>query len=234
MNELSNEMKEALRKTVEELKKMTTPQLARKLNEHSLTPFAKTIDLLTLNAEDYELLARYSTISVVEIMQHVLDNEYSGLPALIQIIKWFEGTHYQQYIKIREYDRNFIYVTINTPNILIGFCNAHDEDPTDGWPSYLYINGRICFDHEKLYDKWSNAHQPYFFPQTKEQFNNLLKIIDYVGTDEYYNFCCDTDDEHNTDEMEAVYKACEDFADWSNYVEDCIPSHLRELFKSDE
>ena len=234
MNELSNEMKEALRKTVEELQKMTPPQLARKLNEHSLAPFAKTIDILTLNAEDYELLARYSTISVVEIMQHVLDNEYSGLPALIQVIKWFEGTHYQQYIKIREYDRNFIYVTINTPNILIGFCNAHDEDPTDGWPSYLYINGRICFDHEKLYDKWSNAHQPYFFPQTKEQFNNLLKIIDYVGTDEYYNFCCDTDDEHNTDEMEAVYKACEDFADWSNYVEDCIPSHLRELFKSDE
>ena len=80
MNELSNEMKEALRKTVEELKKMAPPQLARKLNEHSLTPFAKTIDLLTLNAEDYELLARYSTISVVEIMQHVLDNEYSGLP----------------------------------------------------------------------------------------------------------------------------------------------------------
>lgn len=37
-----------------------------------------------------------------------------------------------------------------------------------------------------------------------------------------------------SDEMEAVYKACEDFADWSNYVEDCIPSHLRELFKSDE
>jgi CheY-specific phosphatase CheX len=45
MNELSNEMKEALRKTVEELKKMVTPQLARKLNEHSLTPFAKTIEL---------------------------------------------------------------------------------------------------------------------------------------------------------------------------------------------
>lgn len=45
MNEISNEMKEALRKTVEELKKMATPQLARKLNEHSLTPFAKTIEL---------------------------------------------------------------------------------------------------------------------------------------------------------------------------------------------
>ena len=30
MNELSNEMKEALRKTVEEIKKMTQPQLARK------------------------------------------------------------------------------------------------------------------------------------------------------------------------------------------------------------
>lgn len=232
MNELSDEMKFALRKTIEELKKMTAPQLARKLNEHSITPFAKTVDLLTLTAEDYELLARYSTISVVEIMQHVLDNEYSGLPSLIQVIKWFEGTHYQPYIKIREYDRNFIYVTINTPNILIGFCNAHDEDPTDGWSSYLYINGRICFDHNKLYDKWSNAHQPYFLPQTKEQFDNLLKIIDYVASDLYVEHYEDeSDDEDIHSDMDNAYKAVEDFADWSNYITECIPEHLRSLFK---
>ena len=231
MNELSDKMKEALCKTVEEIQKMTDTELFHKLNEHSKTPFAITTDLLSLTTDDYELLARYSNISVVEIMKHVHDNAYSGLPALIKVIRWFEGSHYQQYIKIREYDRNFIYVTINTPNILIGFCNTHDENTSTGYPSYLYINGRICFDHDKLYDKWSNAHQPYFLPHTKEQFDNLLKIIDYVGTDEYYNLCCDTDDEHNTDEIEAVYKACEDFADWSNYITECIPEHLRSLFK---
>lgn len=64
--------------------------------------------------------------------------------------------------------------------------------------------------------------------------NALESYRSPLASDEYYNLCCDTDDEHNTDEMEAVYKACEDFADWSNYVEDCIPPHLRELFKGDE
>ena len=59
MNEISNEMKESLRKTVEEIKKMTPTQLARELNEHSLTPFAKTIDLLTLNVEDEECIPEH-------------------------------------------------------------------------------------------------------------------------------------------------------------------------------
>lgn len=221
-------LEDALKATVDEIKNMDSVELHKRLMESSKAPFAVLVDNLLLTQDDFDLMAKYSNESAEEIEQLVRTNNYTGMPQFLQTLKWFETTHYQPYIKISEYNELFIYATVTTDSLLLAFTNPHDEDATHAWPSYLYVNGRICFDHYKLFDKWSKACQPYFLPPTKELFDAVIKVADYVGSDEFFNY-------YNSDEgddmLHDVYQGAEDIADWSNYMMECVPKHLYNLYK---
>ena len=74
-----------------------------------------------------------------------------------------------------------------TITLILGFYNKLVENHSKS--SYIYINGRIRLEHTKLFDKWRNCYTPSIhLPETKEDFNNLIKLMDYVGSDEFFNF----------------------------------------------
>lgn len=164
--------------------------------------------------------------NVEKVITKLEHSQYENLDDFIRVLNWFIDTPYAQYLHI-DFEDRYIFATINSPSLLLGFCNE-----TDDW-DYYYLNGKICFEHNKLFDKWSNSCTPLFLPKTKTQFDAALNLINYISSDEYYKLYSldyeDVDDESSLH----LYKAVEDFTDWSNHIEECIPVHLRHLYKEE-
>lgn len=135
-----------------------------------------------------------------------------------QLVTWFKDTKYADKIKVHD-DESEIYnfCTINTDTLVLGFCNKHDIDDPKGRSSYVYINGHVCFEHREMFDKWRNCiTPPMFLPTSKEQFDALLKLLEYV---ESTQFLLDADDETTDEEFDKilskVYADVEDLLDYN-------------------
>lgn len=72
------------------------------------------------------------------------------------------------------------FANINGKNIIGGFC-----EPNNG-ESYCYIDGKICFDNENCYDKWSKCPYSYPIPKTDEQLKYILSKMEYLASPEGY------------------------------------------------
>lgn len=182
-----------------------------------------------VNANTIQILSslvRTDKHNVEKISAQLEQSQYENLNDFVRVLNWFIDTPYAQYLHI-DLEDHYIFATINSPTLLLGFCNK-----TDDW-DYYYLNGKLCFEHNKLFDKWSNSCSPLFLPKTKEQFNAALNLINYIASDEYYKLSSldyvDVDVE--SDNVLSLYKAVEDFTDWSSHIEECIPVHLHHLYK---
>ena len=64
--------------------------------------------------------------------------------------------------------------------ITAGFC-----EPNNG-ESYSYIDGKICFDNVKCFDKWSKCPYSFPIPKTEKQFEYVLSKMQYLASSEGY------------------------------------------------
>lgn len=124
-------------------------------------------------------------------------------------------------------EESHLEVYIDNGNFLALMCNKHDENAMD---FHYYGNGKIAIDNSNLFDKWSKCQDQYFFPTDETQWEALFKVFDYVGSREYYDMYMKDDDD--MEYPENIFKAVEDLVDWSTYMEECIPKHLREKYKN--
>lgn len=160
----------------------------------------------------------------------------TDLEKFYQLVEWFKSTPYN-FLKIEKEDQ-YHFASLGNydgqikPNIILGFASKHDENLKNS--SYLYINGRVCFDHAKIFNKWSDSLQPIFLPETKEQFDHLVKLLNYVSSDEYLNFYNETDlSEINDPILDKLYEPLADICDYSDCLFEHIPAHLQHLYKED-
>lgn len=64
--------------------------------------------------------------------------------------------------------------------ITAGFC-----EPNNG-ESYSYIDGKICFDNVKCFDKWSKCPYSFPIPKTGKQFDYVLSKMQYLASSDGY------------------------------------------------
>ena len=64
--------------------------------------------------------------------------------------------------------------------IIAGFC-----EPNNG-ESYSYIDGKICFDNVKCFDKWSKCPYSFPIPKTEKQFEYVLSKMQYSASSDGY------------------------------------------------
>lgn len=136
-----------------------------------------------------------------------------------QLVTWFKESKYADHVKVHDEESEiYKFCTVNTDKLIIGFCNKHDEDDAKGRSSYIYINGRLCVEHRDLFDKWRNCiTPPIFLPRIKSEFDALIKLIEYIESDQYLH---DADADNTTDEeldeiLNKIYKDVEHLLDYN-------------------
>ncbi len=170
--------------------------------------------------------------SVEEIAVKI--DEYENMGPFIKNLNWFIGTDLVKDIFV-EFDKNYISAFIINDRLMLGFSNKHPDADDIIDQSPYYHNGRVCFENNKMFDKWSNSNTPLFLPTDKDEFDKMYNLIKYVMTDTYLSIS-DDDDDHDTffHPTDAPYfEPVQDFMDWSNNDPDYIPAHLRDKFKSE-
>lgn len=137
------------------------------------------------------------------------------------LVKWFKESKYGSSVDVIRYNETMPYdfCLISTRTLILGFCNKHVENHAES--SYIYINGRVRLEHTKLFDKWRNCYTPSIhLPETKEDFDNLIKLMDYVGSDDFFNFFETPKDyfsyhDSGVESMNELYKNLEHLFDYN-------------------
>ena len=70
------------------------------------------------------------------------------------------------------------FANVTGKSIRGGFC-----EPSKG-ECYWYIDGRIAFDHEKCFDKWSKCPYSLELPKTEREYAYMLDRMAYMQTEE--------------------------------------------------
>lgn len=77
-------------------------------------------------------------------------------------------------------DAGYRFAKVKGKWIIAGFC-----EPNNG-KSYSYIDGKICFDNVKCFDKWSKCPYSFPIPKTENQFEYILSKMRYLASPEGY------------------------------------------------
>lgn len=131
-----------------------------------------------------------------------------------QLVEWFKESKFKDIIRVSDETPIYDYAVIDskTYNISLGFCNKHN--PNDINSSYLYINGRVAIDLYDEFDKYSKCPFYVFLPKTKDEFDGLLELIEFMITD-YKNL--DYDIRHDVFEkmMDSKFNSIKHLFDWN-------------------
>lgn len=85
------------------------------------------------------------------------------------------------YIVTISLESKYRFASIKGKNIIGGFCEPNSGD------SYRYIDGKVSFDNEKCFDKWSKCPYSLPIPKTEKEFQYLLSKIEYMSSVEGFN-----------------------------------------------
>lgn len=83
-------------------------------------------------------------------------------------------------IKLLLHRRIYRFARVKGKWITAGFC-----EPNNG-ESYSYIDGKICFDNVKCFDKWSKCPYSFPIPKTEKQFEYVLSKMQYLAPSDGY------------------------------------------------
>lgn len=115
-----------------------------------------------------------------------------------QIVEWFKESVWQPHLvfhKTGEYEA--LYINANDLTLLM--CSPHDEESLNA--NVWYANGKIVFDNANLFDKWSNALVPVYYPKTFDDFKKLLADLQYVSSSKFiHDYEYDVDHDWNLPE----------------------------------
>lgn len=189
-----------------------------------------------MNDLQLHMLALLSNKTIDSVSELLEKNQYTNLEPFIQCVEWLHNTKYKNYIHVYlEEDHIFCSICCNKdsdgPNLVLGLANKHDENNST---APVYVNGRITFENYALFDKWSKISYPIFLPQTKEVFDLVFKLIEYVDSQTYVDEDAkywDSDFEYEDEAYNALIKDLEDHIDWSGFDIEFIPEHLKEKYK---
>lgn len=84
------------------------------------------------------------------------------------------------YTIILNSEDNYRYAKIKGKRITGGFCEPNNGD------SYSYIDGKVCFDNVKCFDKWSRCPYSFPIPKTEKQFEYVLSKMKYLASTDGY------------------------------------------------
>jgi hypothetical protein len=86
------------------------------------------------------------------------------------------------------------YASIEGKEIRGGFAEPNDLE------TYAYIDGKVCFDNKKCFDKWSKCPYSFPIPATEQAFEYLLSKMEYLASPEGYKksneFECQCEDSY--------------------------------------
>ena len=77
-------------------------------------------------------------------------------------------------------EKKYRFARVKGKWIIAGFC-----EPNNG-ESYQYIDGKICFDNVKCFDKWSKCPYSFPIPKTEKQFEYVLSKMQYLASSDGY------------------------------------------------
>lgn len=112
-------------------------------------------------------------------------NNLIGEPALdvlseksifFEVVVKFQKAGYQTKVS-RDSINDYWFCLVEGNGIIGGFCEANQS-------SYHNINGRVAFDNEEVFDKWSKCPYSYPLPQSDSQFEYILSKMKYLATEE--------------------------------------------------
>jgi hypothetical protein len=112
------------------------------------------------------------TNTYVELAKFLIQNGYTVTEELVEV------SHYNRKGKyVKNVNLSYTFYRVEGKGITGGFCTPNKE-------SYRYISGRIAADNENCFDKWSKC--PVVIKISRGRFNEILKWLEYLSTDEGY------------------------------------------------